>query len=109
MSHRKERFTSTLKHCLADIMLKDMNDPLLKSAFISDVIVSPDLKKAKIFVSSAPAPGLDDGIDPHRESDSDQLVPRLTKAKGFIKRALAGRMYLKYIPDLMFIKDETGK
>jgi ribosome-binding factor A len=109
MSHRKERFTSTLRQCLADIMLKDMNDPLLKSVFISDVIVSPDLKKAKIFVSSAPAPGFGDGIDPLPESDLDQLVPRLTKAKGFVKRALGGRMYLKYIPELTFIKDETSK
>jgi ribosome-binding factor A len=109
MSHRIERFTSTLRQCLADIMLKDMNDPLLKSVFISDVIVSPDLKQAKIFVSSAPAPSFGNGIDSHPESDLDQLVPRLTKAKGFIKRALAGRMYLKYIPELMFIKDETSK
>jgi ribosome-binding factor A len=109
MSHRKERFSSTLRQCLADILLKDMNDPLLKSVFISDVIVSPDLKKARVFVSSSPLPGFNDGIDPDPESDLDRLVPRLTNAKGYIKRALAERMYLKYMPDLVFIKDETNK
>lgn len=109
MSHRKERFTSTLRQCLADILVKDMNDPLLKSVFISEVIVSPDLKKAKVFVSSSPVPGFGDENGSKAESDLDQLVPRLTNAKGFIKRALAGRMYLKYIPELMFIKDETSK
>jgi len=109
MSHRIERFTSTLRQCLADILLKDMNDPLVKSVFISDVIVSPDLKKAKVFVSSAPVPGCADENDSHPGTDLDQLVSRLTKAKGFIKRTLAGRMYLKYIPELTFIKDETGK
>lgn len=108
MSHRKERFTSTLRQCLADILLKDMNDPLLKSVFISEVIVSPDLKKAKVFVSAAPSPEFADENNPHPESDLEQLVPRLTKAKGIIKRALAGRMYLKYIPELTFIKDETN-
>jgi ribosome-binding factor A len=109
MSHRKERFSSTLRQCLADILVKDMNDPLLKSVFISDVIVSPDLKKVKVFVSSSPAPAFGDEIDSNPESDLNQLVPRLTNAKGFIKRALAGRMYLKYIPELMFFKDETSK
>lgn len=109
MSHRKERFTSTLRQCLADILVKDMNDPLLKSVFISDVIVSPDLKKAKVFVSSSLTPGVGEKIDPGSESDLDQIVPRLTNAKGFIKRVLAGRMYLKYIPELMFIKDEISK
>jgi len=108
MSHRKERFTSTLRQCLADILLKDMNDPLLKFVFISDVIISPDLKTAKVFVSLAAVPEFADENDSHPESDPDQLVPRLTKARGFIKRALAERMYLKYIPELMFIKDETN-
>lgn len=109
MSHRKERFSSTLKQCLAEILIKDMNDPLLKSVFVYDVIVSPDLKKAKVFVSLSPIPGFADDIDSNPESELDQLIPRLTNAKGFIKRALAERMYLKYIPELMFIKDETSK
>ena len=86
-----------------------MNDPVLKSVFISEVIVSPDLKKATIFISSSLTPAISDNTGSNPESDPDQLVPRLTKAKGFIKRALAERMYLKYIPDLMFIKDETRK
>jgi ribosome-binding factor A len=86
-----------------------MNDPSLKSVFISEVIVSPDLKKAKIFISSSLTPAFSDNTGSNPVSVQDQLVPRLTKAKGFIKRALAERMYLKYIPDLMFIKDETRK
>ena len=109
MSHRKERFSSTLKQCLADILMRDMNDPLLKSVFISEVIVSPDLKKATIFVTSSLTPAFSNNTGSDPESDPDQLVPRLTKAKGFIKRVLADRMYLKYIPELMFIKDEIKK
>ena len=89
--------------------MRDMNDPLMKSVFISEVIISPDLKKAKIFISSALTPAFTDNNGSDPEPVPDQLVPRLTKAKGFIKRALAERMYLKYVPDLMFIKDETRK
>lgn len=104
MSHRKERFSSTLKQCLADILIKEMNNPQLKYVFISHVIVSDDLKKAKVFVSSS-LPGHND-INCDSEPDADELLSLLTNAKGFIKRALSKRMYVKYIPELVFIKDE---
>jgi ribosome-binding factor A len=94
MSHRVERFSSTLKHCLAEILLDEINDPKLKTAVISQVITAPDLKKANIFVAAA-------------VGDVDEIIMRLTGAKGFIKRALAKRMYLKYVPELVFLKDET--
>jgi ribosome-binding factor A len=94
MSHRKERFSSTLKQCLAEILLVEMNNPLFKSVFLVDVVVADDLKKARVFVSSTSvtAPG-----------DIDPLLAQLTKAKGYIKRSLAKRMVLKYVPDLVFI------
>lgn len=94
MSHRVERFSSTLKHCLADILINEINNPKLKTVVITEVITAPDLKQAKIFVA-APV------------GDVDEIIMHLTKAKGFIKRALAKQMYLKYIPELVFLKDET--
>ena len=96
MSHRKERFASTLKQSLADILMVEMNNPLFKSVFIADVLVTPDLKKARVFVSLTPVPG---------GGDKDVLAAQLAKAKGFIKRSLARRMYLRYIPELEFIID----
>lgn len=94
MSHRVERFSSTLKHCLADILLYEANNPHLKSVSIANVIVSRDLKKANIFVYSS-------NINP------DDLIRELTGASGFIKKSLAKKMYLKYIPELYFLKNES--
>ena len=73
MSHRIERYTSTLKHCLGDILLNEIDNPQLQFLSISEILVSPDLKTAKVFIS---APG----------NDVDQLITKLTKAKGFIKK-----------------------
>lgn len=109
MSHRKERFTSTLKQCLADILVMEMNNPLFKFVFISNVVVSENLKKAKVFVSSTPAPEQDDSIDVKPGPGPDEMVSQLTKAKGSIKRALGQRMYIKYIPELVFIKADIIK
>jgi ribosome-binding factor A len=94
MSHRVERFSSTLKHCLADILMNEIDNPHLKNIIISDVITTPDLKKTRIFISSS--------VD-----DVKTLLPQLTKAKGYIKRLLARRMYVKYVPDLIFQEDEV--
>jgi ribosome-binding factor A len=107
MSHRKERFSSTLKQNLADILMREIDDPFLKYVFISDIIMSPDLKKASVFISSALTPSNSNDTGSVPEADLDEVVSRLTHAKGFIKRALAGRMYLKYVPDLVFIKYES--
>lgn len=93
MSYRVERFSSTLKHCLADILLNEVDNPHLKATSIADVVASDDLKKAKVFVSSSL-------LRP------DELVEQLERARGFIKRSLGKRMYLKYVPELSFIKSE---
>ena len=94
MPYRKERFSSTLKHCLADIILNEINNPELKLILISEVIVSNDLKRAEVLVSSS-------------SDNIDDLMIKLEKAKGFLKRSLAKKMYLKYIPELIFSKDTT--
>jgi ribosome-binding factor A len=92
MSHRIKRFTSTLKHCLGDILLNEIDNPQLQFLSISEILVSPDLKTAKVFIS---VPG----------NDVDQLITKLTKAKGFIKKKLPQKMALKYVPELIFLKD----
>lgn len=94
MSRRVERFSSTLKHCLADIVINQVKNPKLKTTVISNVIVEPNLKKARIFIASP-------------VEDPDETVRRLERAKGFIKRALGKQMYLKFVPELLFIKDDT--
>ncbi len=100
MSHRIERFSSTLQHSLADILLNDVNDPHLKSVSITEVLVSPDLKKARVFVSHAAG---------SEQEDPGELLGRLERAKGFIKRTLARRMYLKYVPELFFVNDDRSE
>lgn len=99
MSHRVERFSSTLKHVLADILLNEVNDPHLRSVSITEVIVSPDLRKARVFVADTT------GAFSDHENPSE-LLDRLEHAAGFIKKSLGQRMYLKYVPQLSFLKDE---
>jgi len=93
MSHRIERFSSTLKQCLADILLNDAGNPHLKFVVITDIVVNPDLKKAKVFITISGDSG--DTID--------AVIRQLDHAKGYIKKILAQKMYLRYVPELVFI------
>jgi ribosome-binding factor A len=94
MAYRVEKFSSTLKQNLADILLNEINNPHLKSVFISKVTVSIDLKKAEIFVFSSQLTPAD-------------LIAKLNDASGFIKKKLAQKMHLKYMPKLYFLRDDT--
>lgn len=92
MSYRIERFTSTLKHSLGDILLNELNNPEFQFASISDITVTKDLRKARVFVSS-----------PHK--NRKDLINQLNRAKGYIKKLLPLKMNLKYIPEIEFLED----
>ena len=93
MSHRTEKFASTLKQCLAEILMFESDNRDFKSVSITQVLVTGDLKNARILVSSY-------------SSDPDGLIDELAKASGYLKRMLARKMYMKYMPELTFVKDQ---
>jgi len=92
MPHRIEKFCSTLKQALADILFLDLDNPDLKTISISNVTVSPDLKNARITVSTY-------------LPDKDGIIEDLQNASGLIKHHLAKRMYLRFMPEITFQKD----
>lgn len=96
MSYRIQRFSSTLKYSLGEIILQELQNPEFRLLSITEVSVSKDLRKAIVTISSP------------LENIEDVLV-QLRKARGFIKRLLPKKMKLKYIPDLEFYPDQRSK
>lgn len=96
MSHRVERYASTLKHSLGDILINEVHNPELKFVSITHVDVSPDLKSALVFFSFP-------------EGTVKDVKVKLKRATGFIKKMLGKRMMLKYVPELTFIEDIEGR
>lgn len=94
MSFRVEKVSSALKSAIGSILLSKMSDPDLQSISVSNVILSADLKIAKIYVSSF-------------ESDSDIILKKLKNARGYIRKELSGSVYLKFLPDLEFFYDSA--
>ncbi len=94
MSHRRAKFASTLRQCLAEIFTREISDPELTSLIVLNVDVSPDLRSAVVFVVSPAGGGLPE------ES--------LERARGFIRSRVARKMFLKYVPQISFaMPDQT--
>ena len=91
---RSARVSDQMKHELAEILMRKIKDPRVRSVTVTDVVVTDDLRNAKIFISS---------YDVDRESS----LKGLQSAAAFIRSELGKRMRLKFMPEIIFRYDDT--
>lgn len=94
---RSERVADQIRMEVADILMRRIKDPRVKSVTVTDVELTSDLRLARIYVTTM------------EQKEAERLVfDGLSKASGFIRAELGKRLSLRYLPDLVFIKDLTG-
>lgn len=94
-SFRTERVGQLLKELISEVV-RDLKDPRIGFATLTEVQVTPDLKHAKIYVSVL---GTDD--------EKKESLEGLNSAKGFIRREITPNLSLRCIPDLSFTLDRS--
>jgi ribosome-binding factor A len=94
---RSVRVGGLIKQEMAALLRKEINDPCLTSVTITAVKVSSDLRSAKIYFAT-PA-----GTEDHLQT----VLEGFQRARGFVKRELAQRLGLRYMPDLQFYYDDA--
>ncbi|MBR0461116.1 MAG: 30S ribosome-binding factor RbfA [Erysipelotrichaceae bacterium] len=92
MMGRVEKLDSILMKEISSIIQFDLNNPEIGFCTVSEVRLTNDLSKAKVYVSFF---------------GNNYGVAALKKSKGFIKSELAKRLKMKKIPDLEFVVDDT--
>ena len=92
--YRSERVSEALREELDELIGYEMSDPRVSGLTVSQVLLSPDLKRAEVRL----------GMPPDEEARKLALQA-LDHAKGFLKRELALRLQLFRIPDLHFSAD----
>jgi ribosome-binding factor A len=93
---RSDRVGGQIQKVLSDILLKRVKDPRLKTATITGVKMSRDLKMARIyFVTSG------------GKKNMEAAVEGFKSAFGYVKRKLAAQLGLRYMPELRFFYDES--
>ncbi|MBK8552811.1 MAG: 30S ribosome-binding factor RbfA [Ignavibacteria bacterium] len=99
MSIRTEKVAEDIKHKLNTAMSRDLSEISgLGLVTISKVIISPDLKLAKVYLSFL-------GNKEPVENVSKKLIPRRSISDIF----LAKHIIMKYMPDLNFYYDDTAE
>ncbi|TMG20650.1 MAG: 30S ribosome-binding factor RbfA [Chloroflexi bacterium] len=95
-THRVERVAAQLRQEISEIIIRDLKDPRIGMATITEVKLTPDLRNATVKVSVV------------AEDDGRQAaIDGLEHAKGFIRRELGSRLSnLRFAPDLHFQLDE---
>lgn len=93
---RSDRVGGLIQKELADMLRKEISDPRLAQTTITAVKVNKDLRIAKIYFATSGTQG-----------DAEKAMDAFGRARGFVKRELAQRLGLRYMPDLKFFYDET--
>jgi ribosome-binding factor A len=97
---RIRRINEELKAIIADIIANEVKDPRLGDVMVTvtQVNTSSDLHQAQVFVSIF-------GSD---EKTADAMAA-LRRSQSFIRREVASQITFRFMPDLHFKLDETGR
>lgn len=93
---RQHRVAEAIKVELMDLLRQEVKDPRVGFVSIVRVEVSGDLRHARIFYSVL-------GDEDARQSSQAGL----TKAAGFLRSQVAGRLNLRHAPELDFRLDDS--
>jgi ribosome-binding factor A len=93
---RSERVSGQIKRVLSDLIIKEISDPRMDAVVITGVKISKDLKWAKIYYVCAGS-----------KEKKDDASAGFKSARGYIKRTLAQKLGLRYMPELTFYYDES--
>jgi ribosome-binding factor A len=98
MSQRTDRVDELLRQEIGTLLAKEIADPRIGFATITDVETSPDLRHAKVWVSVIGQKG-----------DRDETLRALGNAMPFIRHELGQRLRIRRIPELHVRLDDSAE
>ena len=98
MSQRTDRVDELLRQEIGRILAKDVQDPHIGFATVTDVETTRDLRHARVWISVIGGP-------PERA----QALAALDRAMGYVRHELGVRLRLKRIPALHVALDDSAE
>ena len=90
---RSDRIADLIKVEISKVLSHEVKDPRVQGITVLNVLLTPDMKKADIFISNS---------NSFNEIDPQEVKIGLEKAKGFIRRRLSRNLNLRRIPEIFF-------
>ncbi len=94
---RADRVADQIRTEVADILMRKIKDPRVRSVTVTDVELTADLRIAHIFVTTM-----------EKDAAERDVFAGLAKASGFVRAELGRRLSLRYLPEVIFKKDTAG-
>lgn len=94
--HRQEKLGEQIAVEVSDLLRTRVKDPRVGFASITHVEVSGDLRHAKIYVSVL-----------GESEEKKSTIEALHHATGFLRRELASRLTLRFMPEIVFKLDNS--
>ena len=96
-SRRPQRQALQIQQEVSLLISRNMKDRRIGFVTVTGVRMSPDLRHAKIFIST---------MESSEEEKSDTLEI-LNNASGWIRRELGHKIRVKFLPDIVFLTDHS--
>lgn len=94
---RINRISEEVKKVISELLFKDIKDPRISGLpSVNRVIVTKDLKSAKIYISVLGS-----------EEEKVNTIKGLENAKGFIRNEIGKRISLRHVPEPIFYLDNS--
>ena len=91
---RPERFAEALREEIAEVVGFELDDPRVVSATVTEVVVSNDLRDAKVYVFIQ-------GTD----AEVNEALKTLRHASTFVRQQVAMNLDVRHAPHLHFVRD----
>ena len=97
MRRRIKQINHAIRRELGDLLSRRVNDPRIQGIIsVTEVEVSADLAQAKVFISFLGT-----------EEEKAEVFKGLSAATGYLRREVGGRLRLRFIPELIFLPDNS--
>lgn len=97
MSRRQKQINQAIRREISELIFRGVNDPRIKGIIsVTEVHVTPDLTQARVFISAMGS-----------EEEKIEMFEGLNAASGFLRRELGTRLRMRYIPRLIFKRDDS--
>ena len=90
------RVDEAVREVLSDAVFSDLKDPRIGFVTVTDVKTSPDLRRARVYVTVL---GTND--------EKTETMAGLQSAHGILQRRVGAELRMKRTPTLEFVYDET--
>lgn len=95
MTKRQTQVAEEIKQIISILLQRELKDPRIGFVTVTNVQVTQDLKYARIFVSVLGS-----------ADEQKSTMQALTSGRGFIRRELAARMEIRFVPEIQFRLDK---